>query len=247
MTTPTPEQELLSEFMRRASIQPCSRRPNPTCEDGEYQIDQWCGACLGRKGIAALQAQLQRAQEERHDSCPCRHTVPCHERCTCVSPASSSGCRRCCAYGSEEQQKATAEHLSAQEARIRDLEAAAVEEKKYTEALLLSVHQRADEWQEQASTLLEQKGALEAALRQVEWTTLKRDNCCYFSGCPWCRAMELSGGHAPDCLRQRALGLCRCGHSREAHSGHTVAAGQLEPTHCSQGCGCRAFALGEGR
>jgi len=44
--------------------------------------------------------------------CPCLHTTPCHERCTCVSPLSSSGCRRCCSYGSAEQQAAMAAHLA---------------------------------------------------------------------------------------------------------------------------------------
>ena len=45
-------------------------------------------------------------------SCPCLHTTPCNERCTCVDPVSSVGCRRCCSYGSLEQQKAMAEHLA---------------------------------------------------------------------------------------------------------------------------------------
>lgn len=45
--------------------------------------------------------------------CPCAHTTPCHERCTCVTPLSSSGCRRCCAYGSAEQRAAQAARLAA--------------------------------------------------------------------------------------------------------------------------------------
>ena len=32
-----------------------------------------------------------------------------------------------------------------------------------------------------------------------------------------------------------------CGHSWGAHCGHTFMAGQPEPHHCSQLCGCRAF------
>lgn len=37
--------------------------------------------------------------------------------------------------------------------------------------------------------------------------------------------------------------LCECGHSRDAHSGHTVMVGQPEVTHCSQADGCRAFRI----
>lgn len=44
--------------------------------------------------------------------CPCLHTTPCHERCTCVMSLSSSGCSRCCSYGSAEQQAAMAARLS---------------------------------------------------------------------------------------------------------------------------------------
>lgn len=56
----------------------------------------------------ALKAQLAEALK----SCPCVHTTPCHERCTCVTPLSSSGCWRCCSYGSPEQQRAKAEMLA---------------------------------------------------------------------------------------------------------------------------------------
>lgn len=45
-------------------------------------------------------------------ACPCEHTTPCHDRCACVMPLSSSGCSRCCSYGSKEQQKAAAERLA---------------------------------------------------------------------------------------------------------------------------------------
>lgn len=44
--------------------------------------------------------------------CPCRHTTPCHPRCTCTMPASSRGCRRCCRYGSKKQQAAQARYLA---------------------------------------------------------------------------------------------------------------------------------------
>lgn len=45
-------------------------------------------------------------------ACPCLYTTPCHDRCTCVMPLSSSGCRRCCTYGSVEQRAAMATHLA---------------------------------------------------------------------------------------------------------------------------------------
>jgi hypothetical protein len=53
------------------------------------------------------------AAEVKHAACPCLHTTPCHERCACVMPHSSSECRRCCSYGSPEQQRKMAEHLAA--------------------------------------------------------------------------------------------------------------------------------------
>lgn len=45
-------------------------------------------------------------------ACPCLHDMPCDSRCTCVNPASSRGCDRCCTYGSPEQQRAKAASLS---------------------------------------------------------------------------------------------------------------------------------------
>lgn len=37
------------------------------------------------------------------------------------------------------------------------------------------------------------------------------------------------------------MDLCHCGHPPCAHEGHPYHAGTPEPTHCSQGCGCRCF------
>lgn len=48
-----------------------------------------------------------------HQACPCLHTTPCHPGCTCVKPFMSRGCRRCCSYGSPEQQRKHAEWLAA--------------------------------------------------------------------------------------------------------------------------------------
>lgn len=39
----------------------------------------------------------------------------------------------------------------------------------------------------------------------------------------------------------RPFASCACGHSRAAHEGHTVVDGFPEETHCSRGCGCKAF------
>ncbi len=50
--------------------------------------------------------------EQLRQSCPCLHVAPCHARCSCVAPLSSSGCQRCCSYGSPEQQRAAAERLA---------------------------------------------------------------------------------------------------------------------------------------
>lgn len=40
--------------------------------------------------------------------CPCLYTTPCDPQCTCVNKFSSTGCSRCCAYGSLEQRTAQA-------------------------------------------------------------------------------------------------------------------------------------------
>lgn len=59
--------------------------------------------------ILALIAELRSARDRK--ACPCQHTTPCHERCSCVMPLSSSGCVMCCSYGSAEQQRAAADQL----------------------------------------------------------------------------------------------------------------------------------------
>lgn len=46
------------------------------------------------------------------EACPCLHIEPCGPRCTCAQPLSSVGCRRCCSYGSPEQQVDKAKHLA---------------------------------------------------------------------------------------------------------------------------------------
>ena len=51
--------------------------------------------------------------ERLRQGCPCLYTEPCDPRCTCVLPTSSSGCSRCCRYGSLSQRKAHAQRISA--------------------------------------------------------------------------------------------------------------------------------------
>ena len=44
-------------------------------------------------------------------ACPCLHTTPCQENCSCVKPHMSHGCARCCSYGSDAQARQMAEWL----------------------------------------------------------------------------------------------------------------------------------------
>lgn len=46
------------------------------------------------------------------NGCPCLHTKPCGDSCTCANPVMSMGCRRCAKYGSKEQKKQAAEQLA---------------------------------------------------------------------------------------------------------------------------------------
>lgn len=50
--------------------------------------------------------------------CPCQFGNPCTHGCPCASPYSSKMCRRCCSYGSPEQQQAVADHIIANEAAL---------------------------------------------------------------------------------------------------------------------------------
>jgi hypothetical protein len=44
-------------------------------------------------------------------TCPCEFGNPCSLTCTCAHPVLSGGCRRCCKYGSKEQQENMAKIL----------------------------------------------------------------------------------------------------------------------------------------
>lgn len=55
---------------------------------------------------------IMEEEDLERKSCPCYHTTPCHEFCTCIHIVSSRGCRRCCSVGNMEQRKAKAEWLA---------------------------------------------------------------------------------------------------------------------------------------
>ena len=55
------------------------------------------------------------------EACPCKHTKPCHPDCTCVKEYSSRGCKRCCTYGSKEQQIKMAELLASKIDIVQEL------------------------------------------------------------------------------------------------------------------------------
>lgn len=66
------------------------------------------------KHIEKLQVeirQLEQRLKEANDACPCRYGNPCSPRCSCVMKFSSSGCLRCCAYGSLEQRRAMSTYI----------------------------------------------------------------------------------------------------------------------------------------
>ena len=71
--------------------------------------DADCCRNAARAELAALRAKSA--------ACPCKHGSPCDDRCTCIEPMSSTGCRRCCTYGSDEQRAAMADAIRLQEAK----------------------------------------------------------------------------------------------------------------------------------
>ena len=65
-----------------------------------------------------------------------------------------------------------------------------------TPAARLLVHAAFDELRLERDAALERERVLRQALKVVEWDA--------FDNCPWCER-HIDEGHAPDCLRQRAL------------------------------------------
>lgn len=81
--------------------------------DGLRSRDEYEGRLIGCAAAHdSLRAEIDKVRGAKRDGCPCRHTTPCHPGCTCVNPASSVGCGRCCSYGSPEQQKTAAEWIA---------------------------------------------------------------------------------------------------------------------------------------
>ncbi len=63
-----------------------------------------------------VERDTARADAERYRAergCPCLYVKPCHARCACLNQLSSSGCRRCCSYGSLDQRTAMAKRMAA--------------------------------------------------------------------------------------------------------------------------------------
>jgi hypothetical protein len=141
--------------------------------------------------------------------CPCLHTTPCHDRCACVMPTSSSGCSRCCAYGSPEQQRAMAILLAAAlDQRVGDIHSdqrarARWERVERTMAIVDLARKIGEHWRTQEGVngaLLDHLAQLtgeplpdrtrcdfcEAVCRQVEDPASR--NPCPDHGTPWMRS-----------------------------------------------------------
>src|SRR4051812_34248416 len=100
MTSPKEAYERYEAVMRVAYPEDYSSASTEPWESlNEPERQAW------REAVGEVPDRRERA------ACPCLHTTPCDPRCTCVMPASSSGCRRCCSYGSTEQQRVKAERL----------------------------------------------------------------------------------------------------------------------------------------
>lgn len=78
------------------------------------------------RAVLAQDEELQ-ALKRMSTSCPCHHTTPCSDMCSCARPLMSAGCRRCASYGSDEQRQGAARRLAAQDEEIERLRAALTE------------------------------------------------------------------------------------------------------------------------
>jgi hypothetical protein len=76
---------------------------------------------MGNHIRVTLAAAEKRAERKR---CPCEFGNPCDSRCTCANPVMSGGCRRCCTYGSPEQQQHAANIIIESESRAARYEQA---------------------------------------------------------------------------------------------------------------------------
>lgn len=53
-------------------------------------------------------------------TCPCEFGNPCSSNCTCANQYMSGGCRRCCKYGSKEQQEGMANAINHNELLLKE-------------------------------------------------------------------------------------------------------------------------------
>lgn len=91
-----------------------------------------CSADLARAVIA--QAEELASLKRMATGCPCHHTTPCSDMCSCAHPLMSAGCRRCALYGSEEQRQGAARRLAAQAEELAKLRAALAEASAYLDS-----------------------------------------------------------------------------------------------------------------
>lgn len=107
-------QQRIEETIRKAGLTPCDPSGNESGDPLDWSDDQIHHALEDafEKGAQAAASREAEIRAEATSGCPCRHTTPCQPRCTCAMPGSSSGCRRCCTYGSKEQRESMARHLA---------------------------------------------------------------------------------------------------------------------------------------
>lgn len=94
----------------------CGCWMGPFRSGGPDGIDPF-GTCPKNPAGVGEQSEAPRASAE--NSCPCRWTTPCADRCSCAVPASSSGCLRCCRYGSDAQRRERAQAIVAAEKALQ--------------------------------------------------------------------------------------------------------------------------------
>ena len=75
------------------------------------QKDQPCAHCECSSYKERIHGEVA-LSSSNGEGCPCLYTTPCHKSCTCVNGGSSTGCKRCAAYGGKKQRKEIAKLLA---------------------------------------------------------------------------------------------------------------------------------------